>query len=208
MKNSKILFASVLAFGMSVTSGLAATLNIVGGQLMGASDVEVGGALFDVSFMDGTCVGLFSGCDEVSDFAFSTESDAIAAAEALLDQIMQDGPLGMFDNQPDLVNGIDDVNVGRIYTPYGFGLTGQLLLARTVNTVIETSDQAELVTSFNPLSDTFNSSQIAYSLWSPSAVVVVDPGPVAPVPLPAGGVLLLSGLLGIAGLRRRQRSRG
>jgi hypothetical protein len=36
-------------------------LNVVGGQLLGASNVDVGGNLFNVQFLDGTCIDLFDG---------------------------------------------------------------------------------------------------------------------------------------------------
>ena len=59
---------ATLCFGSATAS--AATLNVVGGQLMGASGVDVGGILYDVEFLDGTCIDLFSGCDESADFDF------------------------------------------------------------------------------------------------------------------------------------------
>ena len=46
---------------------LAATLDIVGGQLLGASAENLGGTDHDVEFVDGTCNPLHNGCDDVSD---------------------------------------------------------------------------------------------------------------------------------------------
>ena len=48
------------------------------GKLTGASGVEVGGALYDVAFKDGTCAGLFSGCDQAADFQFKSKTDLIS----------------------------------------------------------------------------------------------------------------------------------
>ena len=84
-------YAVILVFAaltlMSAGAG-AATLNVVGGQLVGASGVDVDGTLYDVEFVDGTCVDLFNGCDESSDFMFTTEAAALMASQALLDQVL------------------------------------------------------------------------------------------------------------------------
>jgi len=91
----------LLAFNSSATA--APILQVVGGELMGATGVDVGGTLYDVAFVDGSCIGQFSGCDNASaDFAFTTDSAAFDATLALLDQVFLDGPSGAFDSQPDL----------------------------------------------------------------------------------------------------------
>ncbi len=63
----------VLAMALAWMAGgaQAATLDIVGGILHGASGVDVGGTLYDVEFLDGTCIVLFNGCDQSSDFTFT-----------------------------------------------------------------------------------------------------------------------------------------
>jgi hypothetical protein len=71
--------------GMAGTAS-AAVLNVSGGQLLGAHNVDVLGTLYDVTFLNGTCIDLFSGCDEPSDFAFNTQASATAAGQALLDR--------------------------------------------------------------------------------------------------------------------------
>ena len=78
----------------------AATLNAVGGQLMGASNVLVDGNLYDVQFLGGTCIALYNGCDAVSDFTFQTSAAAGLASQALLDQVFIDGGGGSFDTDP------------------------------------------------------------------------------------------------------------
>ena len=83
----------------------AATFDVIGGQLFGASGVDVGGTLYDVEFLDGSCITLFNGCDDVSDFTFQTSLAASVASQALLDQVFLDGPLGNFDSSPNLTNG-------------------------------------------------------------------------------------------------------
>lgn len=54
------------------------------GLLTGANGVDVNGTLYDVTFQEGSCVALFSGCDSAADFAFGTDVAASAASSALL----------------------------------------------------------------------------------------------------------------------------
>ena len=48
-------FAFVLVLVAASSAG-AATLNVSGGQLLGASGVIVDGISYDVEFLDGTCI--------------------------------------------------------------------------------------------------------------------------------------------------------
>jgi hypothetical protein len=78
----KIVLAAVLV--LMASGAQAATLNVVGGQLTGASDVLVDGSLYDVQFLDGTCIDLYNGCDDVSDFMFQTGASPLLASQALV----------------------------------------------------------------------------------------------------------------------------
>ena len=69
-------FALAVGLVLMASGAQAATLNVVDGQLMGASDVLVDGNLYDVQFLDGTCIDLYNGCDEISDLTFQTEASA------------------------------------------------------------------------------------------------------------------------------------
>jgi hypothetical protein len=109
----------------------AATLNVVGGQLMGASGVLVDGSLYDVQFLDGTCIDLYNGCDEASDFTFQTEASAVLASQALLDQVFLDGVDGLFDTSPQLTNGCNILESCHTITPL---LTATTLLIGGVTT--------------------------------------------------------------------------
>ena len=62
----------------------AAELVWDGSQYTGATGIDVGGALYDVSFVDGTCTSVFNSCDEASDFQFD-EQGALDASQAFLD---------------------------------------------------------------------------------------------------------------------------
>ena len=85
--------AAAMAIGLWSTPSFAATLNVDGsGQKRGAAGVDVGGTLYDVTFRDVTCIALFDGCDEASDFTFATQGDARVASQALLDRVFVESP--------------------------------------------------------------------------------------------------------------------
>ena len=93
----------------------AAELVIDGnGELTGAAGVDVGGTLYDVEFLDGTCASVFDGCDSNSDFAFSSLSETNLAAQALLDQVF----LGIYDGQPHLTRGCEGQVPCWVWIPY------------------------------------------------------------------------------------------
>ena len=98
-----LILSAVLFFVAGAAQ--AATLIVVDEQLHGASNVLVGGVSYDVQFLDGTCIELYKGCDEASDFTFQTQASALLASQALLDQVFLDGALGAFDNYPGRTRG-------------------------------------------------------------------------------------------------------
>ena len=63
--------------------------------------MTVGGTLYNVEFVDGTCAAVFTGCDATSDLTFTTSADALTAGQALLDQVFLDGSAGNFDSHPE-----------------------------------------------------------------------------------------------------------
>jgi len=97
------------------------------GQLLGADGVDVEGTLYDVRFLIGTCIDLFEGCDEGSDFPFVEPTQA---TRELLNQVFVDGPSGNFDSDPSLTFGCDaicsvsipalplDTGVGAVYVGF------------------------------------------------------------------------------------------
>jgi hypothetical protein len=94
-------FAFAVAALASATCSAAVLQTNGSGELTGALGVNVNGTLYDVSFQDGTCIAVFSGCDEPSDFTFTTSEGVVAAATALGTQVF----LGIFDTNPDLTFG-------------------------------------------------------------------------------------------------------
>ena len=111
----KFFLAAVLV--LMAGGAQAVTLDVVGGQLMGASNVLVDGNLYDVLFLDGTCADLYDGCDERSDFLFGYLDPL--PSQALLDQVFTDGPSGAFGSgSPSSVNGCDDPVRCQVWTPF------------------------------------------------------------------------------------------
>ena len=79
-----------IVFNIALLSSVNASviLQVNGaGILTGATGVVVNGSTYDVEFLDGTCQGLFNGCDGYDDFTFHTAATSLAASQALVDQV-------------------------------------------------------------------------------------------------------------------------
>jgi hypothetical protein len=181
----------------------AAVATVENGILTGATGVEVNGALYSVRLLDGSCETLFSGC-AVSSFAFTHKGDAVAAAQALIDQVFIDGSAGSFDSDPGLTAGCVDpgrlILICSVQTPWSVGL--DLSGRRTVSFAItENADPnsesgAQNGVSANGLdistTDTTGRSndffEFAWASWSP----VPEPGTVMSISI---GLLCLVPLL-------------
>lgn len=165
-------------------------LNVQGGQLMGATGVEVDGVLYDVEFVDnGSCVTLFSGCDEVSDFFF-TEAQAGLASQALIDQIFQFTP---YNTDPTSIFGCTHASTCYVVTPFMNSPPNQ---ADVLRSVVRASFSEFVSTTSYSMTKFFSSlPKSVYAVWSVSAV-----------PLPAAVWLFGSALvgLGMVGRRRKQ----
>tara|TARA_R110002167_G_scaffold23465_1_gene83297 strand:+ start:564 stop:1229 length:666 start_codon:yes stop_codon:yes gene_type:complete len=102
-----LLLCVVVAL-LALAGGARAAMLIVDpstGLLTGADLIELRGltsaryGTYAVEFRVGTCIQRFDGCDSAEeDFAFTAEADALIAAQALLDQVLLDGPAGSFDS--------------------------------------------------------------------------------------------------------------
>ncbi len=137
----KLIGACVGLAMMGMAGTANALLIVVGGELQGATNVDVNGTLFDVEFLDGTCVGLFSGCDATTDFAFDTQAAATAAAQSLLDNVLLDGVApDLFDTDPELTRGCTSSGLCDVYLPYDVdGVTVATAFARNFSTTDSTA---------------------------------------------------------------------
>jgi hypothetical protein len=198
MRVGFVSVVAVLVFGAAPTR--AASLIVSGGELMGATGVSVNGTFYDVEFVEGTCVELFEKCDQLSDFAFTTQADALAASDALLEQVMLDSVGHFFDSQPELTAGCSDIVQCWAHTPYGFAQGGARV---QVGVAANRSPDAEDFTSPSTLEishDTLaglNAEVFVYARWTPA-----NP---AAVPEPSSLGLLGFGVLGLLAKARRRK---
>lgn len=176
------------------------------GQLTGATDISVNGLLYDVEFIDGTCIDLYNGCDNsLLDFPFHSISSANAASQALLDQVFIDDSTSLFDSNSSLTRGCIPNNFGQcsVYTPYAFD-TSRVAVSVATNYSFSSflpglidHTRATSVGRAEDLSTNRDSSFTVFAVWTPHI-------PVTPITLPGTLILLVSGILGMMTLKRRQ----
>lgn len=172
----------------AATVGQAATLSS-----SEATNVEVNGLFYDVTFSGRSCQSIYDGCDQASDFTFNSAADARAASLALFDLFSQNPS---FSNNPGQTNGCNSSVFCRILTPYVFhnpiphaGSTYSFVNYRTYYANLGLVDRVADTSFVNSSSNTRTTT---FAKWTPVA---------AAVPLPAGLVLLLSGSAGLIALR-------
>ncbi|MEO9516768.1 MAG: hypothetical protein ABJH45_00280 [Paracoccaceae bacterium] len=116
---------TALALHCSVVATYAATLQIdTNDQFIGALNVDVDGTLYDVQFVDRTCTGIVSGCAGGGGLTFSdaATATALAAGQALFDEVFINTPNKNYDATPSAINGTDPgVAEGFFYTAFGSG---------------------------------------------------------------------------------------
>jgi hypothetical protein len=147
-----------------------ATQVVGGGQQQGATDLNVGGTLYDVQFLEGTCIELYDGCDDLSDFTFTTLADALLAARALQDQVVLDGVAGNFDTVPSLTAGCSGALCGTAF-PYGLPNATQVSVVSAVSQAVEATDFFGAGTTertFDSSTGTFHT-LTTYAVWTPAS---------------------------------------
>lgn len=148
----------------------------VAGILLAAKGVNVGGTLYDVEFVDGTCAEVFSGCDVAAiDFPFSTRTEAEIAGNALLSQVFRDTQVGTFDTHPELTRGCTGIEHCAVLTPVGLLGSTDVDMVSTVNHDAPLLDE---LFSVNVLLEFLNTSlddTVVWARWSPSSQTVPEP---------------------------------
>lgn len=195
-----IAIAALSFFGAPAQCVAAPTLNISAGTLIGASGVDVGGTLYDVEFVDGSCVSLFSGCDSNSDFQFTSYSAGLAASQALLDSVFVRVAAGDFDAFPSLTRGCTYIVQCIVRTPTNLNpfTSAYVEGAVAMNWWGTLTDPAPsgLEVSINDDTAAFDTFGMhVWARWTRTAP--------APVPVPGTLALLGLGLATLAGSRRR-----
>jgi hypothetical protein len=191
----KTLLALLVTASATVWAGSvsAVTLQISGTELTGALNVDVNGTLYDVAFLEGSCIGLFAGC---TSFTFTTSADALAAAQALLDTVFLDVGAGAFDSIPSLTFGCESLAYCAAVVPYGVTV-GYADVALAFN--VPSSDSASSLSGEHPATDYSDFSGHVWATFTPASTV--------PVPATVPGTLGLLGVgLAVLGFARRTRS--
>jgi hypothetical protein len=172
-----ILLSCLLALCAALSTVQAAPILQVNtfGVLTGAKGVIVGARIYDVEFVEGSCVELFSPCTPSSAFAFHTRNEAAAASAALLDSVLLDVPSGKFNSVPSLTAGCSFSTLCDLFTPFGVGVDGggfNGVLATATYHIAPLQGPSRVFDVGNlPVSyDTWLSSGSAYARWTPSAI--------------------------------------
>ena len=179
-----------LALAASANVATAATPITSGGKLTGATGVSVNSALYTVSFVDGTCAGVFGQCDP-GGFDFVDAADAGAAASALLTQVFT----GIYDLIPGLTSGCNlAVASCRVLIPYevtGNNVVSGFALNRILGDSSGTGFQLSQTT------DTARSATVTYARFA------LEQTPSGAVPEPSTWLLMMAGF-GVAGMALRR----
>jgi hypothetical protein len=164
-----IHLVAVWVLATTAAQSSAAETIVTNGKLLGATGVLVNGSSYDVSFVDGTCAALFSGCDQITDFVFQDSAAARAASQALLDQVF----LGIYDTNPELTSGCASTSACTAFTPF-FISGDSATVAQALNRSGAQSDSVPNNTVQHRLTNTGSGmsghGNFTYAVWTVQAV--------------------------------------
>lgn len=188
----------VFALAFSGTSKANVIYDIQNGALIGASGININGELYSVTFGD-SCASMFGGCNSAL-FDFTTQQGAVAALNALFEQVLVDnvsvgGIVYNFDTHPELVQSCDLVGVAfcEIWVPYQVS-NGLVTSAWHVNT--GTDDHVGSNDWSGPITYGDGMPYMAFTNFEKVAASVPEPGSLA---------LLGIGIAGLGLIRRKQK---
>ncbi len=219
-KFKQCLAISVLVFTGVTQANAAVTYTVENGNLMSAQGIDVGGALYNVEFLDGKFEDLFT-VSELRPHAigagyyvfpepFETYEDIQPFGQALLDQVFVDTAAYAWDSVPSLVNGCSHPTTCEMIIPFMVsslpdGGTNGVHVYNSATDTTNVSFQTQ-VGDFIVLSgvDTdYPTDQFSHRTFAKFSQQSVSPVPEAP-----NFVLLAVGSLMLLGMGRRRRNHG
>jgi len=193
MRSAIAAAAAAAALSLVASPAVAGPTLVVNGsgQLTGATGVVVNGSSYNVEFVEGTCAGLFGGCDSNSDFAFQSQADAESAAQALLDQVFT----GPFDTDYTLTFGCSSNggNDCQAVIPFAIVPLQDLFSFESAQNTDGASDGIAGGSSDPMIFDTTDYAEFVFARFTPAAV-----------PEPASWALMLVGFAAIGFALRRE----
>lgn len=181
----KAMILSLLVSACSLfnlaNASLMLNIDSTSGKLLGASNININGEFYDVSFVDGICTALFSGCDEQSDFFWKSSEESKVASQALLGNVFVNSANGLFDSSPELTFGCSSnrFNDCFVLTPYlSVPVSNELYGFAAWNLAGATADRTTfLTTGIGSDTGRVGAEFLTYAVWSRSqaAQVVTEP---------------------------------
>ncbi|GMG81213.1 hypothetical protein LNKW23_04250 [Paralimibaculum aggregatum] len=109
MRPSSLIAAVLAIAGLGCGPAAAAHLLVDGdGRLIGAEGVVTPLGIYDITLHETSCVALYNGCDGPEDVDFPDLDLARSVGQAVLEQVLIDGPAGNFRSDPTAIFGCSD----------------------------------------------------------------------------------------------------
>ena len=189
-------FLVFLVLLVSTSANAATVYEMNNGQLIGITEVDVNGVLYDVSFQSGSFDSIYG---DPANLTFTNSADAYAASGVLLSMLGEnivgsDGAIYDFERSTTLVNGCGNFIYCHLFTTYGLATDISGVERATHANAINFYDAVSDMNVYGSIDRTASTPFWAtYAVWAESATV----------PEASSLVLLGIGLLGIGFSRRR-----